>query len=270
MTERERPLHELLSNSLVDIYVGPQNTKWTLHEKLLCHRSKFFRSVFYSKNGEKKNHMYGLPDEEDEPFKMFVGWLYSERVPPPKDEKDLSPLLDMYLMAEKWEIRRLIVEVLDAVRRFYHETDSWPSLRRVQYIYSNTEAESPMRQLLVNCVARMLVLGQGVPQHWENALRKNGQLAVDVILCVQKWHFDASQVPDARQAAVEGFAEEAERKGMKMEDDEKTQVMEKKADGEEEEDFDPDNTLDWEGNFSYVLSGSHEPSTRSQSQAGGA
>ena len=190
---------------------------------------------------------------------MFVGWLYSERVPPPKEEKDLSPLLDMYLMAEKWEIRRLIVEVLDAVRRYYHETDTWPSLRRVQYVYSNTEAESPMRQLLVSCVARMLVLGQGVPQHWENALRKNGQLAVDIIMCVQKWHFEPEQVPDAREKAVERFAEEAENKGMKMEDD---QAGEMNADDSEE---DYDNTLHWEGDFSF----SNEASTRSQSQAGG-
>lgn len=191
---------------------------------------------------------------------MFVGWLYSERVPPPKEEKDLSPLLDMYLMAEKWEIRRLIVEVLDAVRRYYHETDTWPSLRRVQYVYSNTEAESPMRQLLVSCVARMLVLGQGVPQHWENALRKNGQLAVDIIMCVQKWHFEPEQVPDAREKAVEGFAQEAENKGMKMEDDQAGKMY-----AEEDEDEDYDNTLHWEGDFSF----SNEASTRSQSQAGG-
>lgn len=190
---------------------------------------------------------------------MFVGWLYSERVPPPKEEKDLSPLLDMYLMAEKWEIRRLIVEVLDAVRRYYHETDTWPSLRRVQYVYSNTEAESPMRQLLVSCVARMLVLSQGVPQHWENALRKNGQLAVDIIMCVQKWHFEPEQVPDAREKAVERFAEEAENKGMKMEDDQ----ADKMNANDDEEDY--DNTLHWEGDFSF----SNEASTRSQSQAGG-
>ena len=164
-----------------------------LHEKLLCHRSRFFRNVFYNKNG-RKNTVYGLPDEEDEPFKMFVGWLYSERVPAPKEESDLSPLLDVYLMAEKWEIKRLIHEVLDAVRRYYHDTDTWPSLRRVQYIYSNTENDSPMRQLLVSCVARMLVTGNEVPKHWEQALQKNGQLAVDIIRAVQKWHFKPEEI----------------------------------------------------------------------------
>lgn len=224
---------------MVDIYVGSENTHWVLHEKLLCYRSRFFRNIFFNKSGDRTNRFFGLPDEDDEPFRLFVGWLYSERIPAPKEEKDLSPLLDMYLMAEKWEIRRLVVEVLDAVRGYYHETDSWPSLRRVQYIYSNTENESPMRQLLVSCVARMLALGQGVPQHWENALRKNGQLAVDIILCVQKWKLEGERVPDARTESVRPHVDEAEGKGMKL-DDRRQGVP-----GGAEEDDDPDNTLDW-------------------------
>ena len=40
--------------------------------------------------------------------------------------------------------------------------------------------------LLVQCVARMLILGNGVPSHWQKALSRNGQLAVDIILTVQK------------------------------------------------------------------------------------
>ncbi|KAK0269097.1 hypothetical protein LTR35_015006 [Friedmanniomyces endolithicus] len=208
---KERPLHELLAHEMVDLYVGEENTKWTLHEKLLCHRSKFFRNIFHKKEGAKESE-YSLPDDDDEPFRMFVAWLYSDHIPTPKQEKDLSPLLELYLMGEKWEIKRLIIEVLDAVRRWYHDTDTWPGLRRVQYIYGNTELESPMRQLLVQCVARMLVLGDGMPEHWEKALRKNGQLAVDLILCVQKWHFDPGNVPDAREESVAPIVEEAEQK----------------------------------------------------------
>lgn len=214
---------------MVDIYVGPDNTHWILHEKLLCHRSKFFRNIFYNKEGSK-NHAYGLPDEDDAPFKIFVGWLYSESVPTPKEEKDLSPLLDLYLMGEKWEIRKLIIDVLDAVRRWYHDTDTWPGLRRVQYIYSNTELESPMRQLLVQCIARMLVLGEGMPAHWEKALRNNGAMAVDVIMCVQKWHFEPQDLPDPREESVVPIYEEAERKV----EIKKEEEGEGQAEGEEE------------------------------------
>ncbi|OQN99631.1 hypothetical protein B0A48_14773 [Cryoendolithus antarcticus] len=222
---RQKELHELLSRDMVDIYVGDENTHWTLHEKLLCHRSKFFRDVFYKKTGNK-NQYYGLPDEDDGPFRLFVAWLYADNIPTPHEEKDLGPLMDLYLMGEKWEIKKLQVDVMDAVRRWYHDSDTLPSLRRVQYIYSNTTDDSPMRVLMVNCIARMLVFGEGMPTHWEKALRRNGQLAVDIILAVQKWKLDGESVPDAREEPVLPIVEEAEQKA---------EIKKEERDGENEE-----------------------------------
>jgi len=219
--QRERPLNELLSRDMVDLYVGSENTHWILHEKLLCYRSKFFRDIFYNKDSHNKT--MGLPDEDDEPFKLFVGWLYSGAVPTPSEEKDLGNLFDLYLMGEKWQIKNLVVEVLDSVRAFYWSNETYPGLRRVQYVYANTQQESPMRQLLVSSVARFLILGEGIPQHWDKALRKNGQLAVDIIMEVQKWHLEEERVPDVRdQSVVPIFdaseAKREERGQSKMED----------------------------------------------------
>ncbi|KAI7216750.1 hypothetical protein KC333_g4656 [Hortaea werneckii] len=204
---KEKPLNELLSHDIVDIYVGPENTHWALHEKLLCHRSPFFRNIFWTNTptnkGNRQNPTFGLPDDDDVPFRHFVGWLYSDHVPPPREEKDLTTLIDLYLMGEKWSIPRLTLSVLETIRIFYHDTSTWPSLRRVQYVYANSDADSALRHLLVSCVARMLVLGgERMPEHWEKALRRNGQLAVDIILCVQKWPFEAESVPDAREESV--------------------------------------------------------------------
>jgi hypothetical protein len=105
-------------------------------------------------------------------------------------------------MGEKWAITELVRDVLDTVRKWYRTSNSYPGLRRVQYVYANTDTESPMRQLLVNSVARMLLLNDGIPSHWDKALRKNGQLAVDIIQAIQNWRIDESSVPDARQEVL--------------------------------------------------------------------
>ncbi|KAF2128725.1 hypothetical protein P153DRAFT_265306, partial [Dothidotthia symphoricarpi CBS 119687] len=199
---QERPLNELLSRSMVDIYVGPENTHWILHEKLLCHHSPFFRKIFYSKTSRTSS--FGLPDEEDAPFKTFVGWLYSSSLPVPREEADLGLQYDLYLMAEKFQIPNLIADVLQVVREWYKFSDSYPSLRRIQYVYANTEEGSPMRHMLVHSVARMVVLEKGIPAHWDKALRKNGQLAVDIIRAIQDWRLDEEIVPDARDDPAEG------------------------------------------------------------------
>jgi len=201
---QDKPLNELLSRSMVDIYVGPENTHWILHEKLLCHHSPFFRKIFYSKSSSSsQTQSFGLPEEEDIPFKTFVGWLYSSSLPVPREEADLGTCFDLYLMAEKFEIPGLIADVLQVVREWYKYSDTYPGLRRVQYIYANTEEGSPMRHMLVHAVARMMVIEKGIPAHWDKALRKNGQLAVDIIRAIQDWRLDEEVVPDAREEPAE-------------------------------------------------------------------
>lgn len=191
----------LLSRSMVSIYVGSENTQWTLHEKLLCHHSPFFRKIFYAKGSNTQS--FGLPEEEDATFKLFVGWLYSSTLPAPREESDLSVLFDLYLLAEKLQAPELVADVLQVVREWYKYSDTYPGLRRVQYIYANTEEGSPMRHMLVHSVARLMVLEKGIPGHWDKALRKNGQLAVDLILAIQDWRLDEEVVPDARDDPAE-------------------------------------------------------------------
>ncbi|KAF1917815.1 hypothetical protein BDU57DRAFT_444965 [Ampelomyces quisqualis] len=200
-TAPEKQLHELLSRSMVDIYVGPENTHWILHEKLLCHYSPFFRRIFYAKNSNTTS--FGLPEEEDAPFKTFVGWLYSSSLPVPREEGDLGLMFDLYLMAEKFQMPNLIADIMQVVREWYKYSDSYPGLRRVQYVYANTEEGSPMRHMLVHSVARMMVIEKGIPAHWDKALKKNGQLAVDIIKAIQDWRLDDEIVPDARDEPEE-------------------------------------------------------------------
>jgi hypothetical protein len=191
---------------MVDIYVGPESTHWPLHERLLCYHSPFFASIFYDKKANTRpgqNKSYGLPDEDDLSFELLVGWLYSRSIHPPREEKDVGPLLDLYLLADKFEMEKLCSDIVDVIRDFYHSTSTYPGLRRVQYIYSNTSEDNIMREMMVGSIARYLTLGDSIPIHWANALRKNGQLAVDIIRAIQEWHLESRSVPDARDASAD-------------------------------------------------------------------
>lgn len=233
--QQEKPLNELLSRSMVDIYVGPENTHWILHEKLLCHHSPFFRKVFYSKTlTSSRTQSFGLPEEEDAPFKTFVGWLYSSSLPVPREEADLGTCFDLYLMAEKFEIPGLIADVLQVVREWYKYSDTYPGLRRVQYIYANTDEGSPMRHMLVHAVARMMVIEKGIPAHWDKALRKNGQLAVDIIKAIQDWRLEEDIVPDAREEPAE--AEDlidVEQETQKLDEEAEQEIDQERAERDE-------------------------------------
>jgi len=242
---------------MVDIYVGTENTHWILHEKLLCYHSPFFRSIFYAKNSNTKT--YGLPDEEDAPFKTFVGWLYSSSLPVPREEADLTMLFDLYLMSEKFQIPALIADVLQVVREWYKFSDTYPGLRRVQYVYANTEDGSPMRHMLVHSVARMVVLEQGIPAHWDKALKKNGQLAVDILKAIQDWRLDEQTIPDSRDdpadaeelidveaelADADGEGEVEAEEGEAEDGEQQQQEEEGEQKQEEEEDSTDDTVVD--------------------------
>ncbi len=134
---------------------------------------------------------------------LFVGWLYSKALRYPTSEKEIGPLLDLYFLSQQLEIARLSEEVVETLRTFYHTNETYPSLRRVQYVYSNTSQDNEMREMMVGAVARYLTLSDAIPTHWETALKKNGQLSVDIIRSIQQWHLQGASVPDVRDLSQE-------------------------------------------------------------------
>lgn len=189
---------------MVNIYVGQENTHWYLHERLLCYYSPFFADIFYADDNSQetrkaqKTKAYGLSDEEDLAFEMFVGWLYSRSIKVPKEEKDVGPLLDLYLLSDKLRVEKLNNELVEAVSDYYYQSHTYPSLRRVQHVYANTDSDNEMREMMVGAVAKLLTTSEKIPEHWASALQRNGQLAVDIIRSIQQWKLEEKTIPDAR------------------------------------------------------------------------
>jgi hypothetical protein len=95
-----------------------------------------------------------------------------------------------------------------------------------------------MRQLVISSVARNLVTSEsGMPAQWDKALRNNGQLAVDIIIAMQKWNLEKKRIPDARQDSVKPILEESEKaKAQKQEgEDEDDQDQEQENDDNDNE-----------------------------------
>lgn len=173
---------------------------------MICYHSPVLSNVFYAedKDPSKKSRgqkSYGLPDEDEHTFELLVGWLYSKSIRRPDQEKDLGPLLDLYLLAQKLEMQKLGEDVTELVREFYHTTSTYPGLRRVQYIYAETDEDNEMREMMVSSVARQLTTADKIPAHWAKALQRNGQLAVDIIRAIQQWHLEERSIPDFRDAS---------------------------------------------------------------------
>ena len=130
-----------------------------------------------------------------------MGWLYAKSIRPPKTEKEIGPLLELYLLSEKFEMKNLGLDVVDAVREFYHTSSTYPGLRRVQFIYAETDEDNEMREMMVSSIARQLTTGDKIPAHWASALKRNGQLAVDIIRSIQQWHIEERSIPDVRDGS---------------------------------------------------------------------
>ena len=202
----------------------------------MTYHSPFFHRLFYSKDFESsKTKNYGLPETDDEPFRLFVGWLYSEEIKTPQIEKDIGPLLDLYFVSQQLEIDALASAVVDTVRNFYHNEETYPGLRRVQYVYANTEDDNEMREMMVGSVARYLTLADAIPAHWENALKKNGQLSVDIIRSIQQWHLESRSVPDVRDLSQERGREQVGFSNVEDMDETKTNGTSVKEEEDESE-----------------------------------
>ena len=95
-----------------------------------------------------------------------------------------------------------------------------------------------MRQLLISSVARNLVTSEsGMPPQWDKALRKNGQLAVDIIIAMQKWNLEKESIPDPRQDSVKPILEESEQaKAQKKDSQQNDEGQSSEQDGEENDD----------------------------------
>ena len=229
---------------MVDIYVGQERIHYHLSLKLLSHHSSYFDKAFNGDFKEGATKRLDLPDEDIHAFNLLVQWIYSGQVNTPKRTEaatadgggvvpapwpqtstytsaigkqkfeiqelypiDYSSHLKLYVLADKFDMRILKNETIDAIMRAGYGTQrsiisEWgpapftvsymhfnPSYTRfnpeiITWIYQNTLPGSPLRKLASTSAAYTMLLKKVTVGHYKECL--HGEFVVDMFTAMQE------------------------------------------------------------------------------------
>ena len=128
--------------------------------------------AFNSEFKEGRTQKYEMDDTKPDTFRVFVQWLYSQKLthihyeeyydPDIDDENgqihaakcsaETKSRIELWVLAEKLLVPRLQNEVMDLLG-LVSKTCTTPFEVRISYIYQNTTDNSPLRLFVVNLIA---------------------------------------------------------------------------------------------------------------------
>lgn len=162
------------NTSTVTLLVGENKAAFHVHLDVLCDASPFFKAAFLGSFRESSEKTMQLPEDDEDTFELFVGWLYCQRYEllpgvETNDEKDDNKKGDeanvdedderflqafrLFTLADKYEIfklKNLIIETLfvDGGGETYG-----PDITSIAYAYGHTTQGSGLRKLLADWCA---------------------------------------------------------------------------------------------------------------------
>ncbi|KAI9802100.1 MAG: hypothetical protein M1833_002021 [Piccolia ochrophora] len=176
---------ERFTSKPVDVYVGPEQKKYTLHQTVLCSQSGFFRAAFEGSFREAVEDCIRLPDEDVATFELFIGWLYKGELDgsvtfgkPSKCLIDSTvfgnpgehfidwavggKLFALYVMADKFGVRRLHNQIMDVFQAAFIPMGRYPRPSAIRTIYDVTAPGATMRRLITDVFAGDICLDQHI------------------------------------------------------------------------------------------------------------
>lgn len=167
----------LLSGPVVDIYVGKDKRRWSLHRNLLCYHSEYLQNEFEPlrlNDGSPTSKKRSVKEEEDlrldlsheDPagFELLVKWLYQGKI------EDVDNILDdqakyeysvachkLYNLCDKLEMPALKNMAIDQYRKGLHTTSLVPDAEEINSIYRASPPGSPFRVLMTRIAARQIM-----------------------------------------------------------------------------------------------------------------
>ncbi|PSN71298.1 hypothetical protein BS50DRAFT_570687, partial [Corynespora cassiicola Philippines] len=185
---------ELLSGSMLDIYVGPSRRRWALHRNLLFHHSEALESELYGDHGKPLDSLE-LPDHDPEGFELLVKWLYQGKLDDVSDMADANQKYDyavscykLYMLCDRFDMPQLKNVAMDQYRKGLNEAELVPDASEIDEIYRKSPEGSPFRRLMTQIAARQ-IMDPGSDRNIETyrqCFTDNPDFAVDLVNAIKQ------------------------------------------------------------------------------------
>jgi len=153
--------------SMVTIIVGPEERSYIIHKGILCKHAAYFEAALSAGFLESRTMTIRLDEEDPLIFDIFINWLYARKILP-----DDASVIDMawqmkaelYIFADRRGCSALKNDTINLmVEHALDNEDSTlsvaiPPNAVVYYIWENTSASSPLRRLMVDIYAYLVIL----------------------------------------------------------------------------------------------------------------
>ena len=108
---------------VIVVGTGAKIKSFKIHKTLLCAKVTFFDKMFNGPFSEASTQTASLTDEEVASFKLFLGWLYQDRIPvPPSFAQcgmgEIEQLCRLFALAEKYNVTLLADQTMDFMTAF--------------------------------------------------------------------------------------------------------------------------------------------------------
>lgn len=174
---------ELISDHMVDIYVGTERKKFRLHRDLLCDRSDYLRAYFMGSIEEAKDNEIFLPEDDVESFKLFVDWLYGAPLQNISADHDTpeKPYIGLVFLARKLCLEHLQNEAMNHILEFHRTNPDSIGYQLLYHIYQNTSDQDHIRSYWVALAAYVIACKQvaALTADDQRLIWGGGDIAVD-------------------------------------------------------------------------------------------
>ena len=149
-------------DTIVQIRVGPDKQLFSMHKKLVCDTSGFFRAALCGNFQESETQAIEMPEDDPEVFCYFQYWAYTgviEHKPRGHFETPWHTVFGVYIFGEARCIPRLQNSAIDVLIS-KHEVSPRAPIDHYRHVYENTSDKSPVRKFLAEWAAYRGVLSK--------------------------------------------------------------------------------------------------------------